>query len=151
MQYKLTPIDLRDAVWLAVAFALSGFSSGVFAATVLAPSRTLLDFDWVLILCSVGLGMFGGLAATVAEMRRAAIEKTPIDIPLQIASDLCIAAILSTAAFAFVSLAELPHEYLLGLLPLLGVAGQKVLGPAVQGLVAVVTGLFKRLIGKAEP
>lgn len=141
-------LSWRDLLWLAAAFSLSGGTSGALATAVATDSRTLLDLPWLVIAGSVGLAMFGGLVQTLFVMHAAGESGARVNVPLQVMSDLGRAAVLGLVAYAVVVTNGWKPEVLLGVLPLLGVAGHKVLDPLIKAVVAGVTGLADRLAGK---
>lgn len=141
-------LSWRDLLWLAAAFSLSGGTSGALATAVATDSRTLLDLPWLVIAGSVGLAMFGGLVQTLFVMHAAGESGARVNVPLQVMSDLGRAAVLGLVAYAVVVTNGWKPEVLLGVLPLLGVAGHKVLDPLIKAAVAGVTGLADRLAGK---
>ena len=140
----------RDLVWLTVAFSLSGCASGALAAAVVTDSRTLLDLPWLVIAGSVGLAMFGGLVGTLFVLHAAGESGAKVDVPIQVLSDLGCAAVLGFVAYAVVVSYAWKPEVLLGALPLLGVAGRKVLDVLVKSAITFATGLGERLAGKAR-
>ena len=143
-------ITWRDVIWLAVSIAVSSGASATLATAVVVQSRTLLDLPWLVIAGSVGLAMFGGLVGTLFTIHAAAEKKIEVNVPLQVMLDLGRAAVLGLAAYAVVVLQGWNAEVLLGVLPLLGVAGQKVLDPAVTALAAGAKAVLDRVAGKGK-
>lgn len=143
-------ITWRDLLWLAVALIVSSGASATLATAVITQSRTLLDLPWLVIAGSVGLAMFGGLVGTLFVLHSAAEKKMAVNVPLQVMLDLGRAAVLGIAAYAVVVLQGWDAEVLLGILPLLGVAGQKVLDPAVAALAAGAKLVVDRVAGKGK-
>jgi hypothetical protein len=143
-------LSWRDLLWLTAAFSLSGGASGTLATAVVTDSRTLLDLPWLVIAGSVGLAMFGGLVQTLFVMHAACDSGARVNVPLQVMTDLGRAAVLGILAYAAVVVNQWKPEVLLGMLPLLGVAGNKILDPVIKAGTAAVTALADRLAGKAR-
>ena len=143
-------LSWRDLLWLSCGFSLSGASSAALTTAIVHDSRTLLDLPWLVIAGSVGLAMFGGLVGTLFVVHAAGVSGERVNIQTQVLTDLGRAAILGLATYAVVVTYGWPPEALLGLLPLLGVAGQKILDPLLKGLVVLVTTLVDRLAGKVR-
>lgn len=148
---RVDVISWRDLVWLAASFSISGAASGTLVAAVAVESRTLLDLPWLVICGSVGLAMFGGLVGTLFVVHAAGERGVSVNVPLQILIDLGRAAVLGLVAYAVVIINQFEPEVLLGSLPLLGVAGQKVLDPLIKAAAAGVTALIDRLVGSKAP
>ena len=144
-------LSWRDLLWLSGGFSLSGASSAALAVAVVSDSRTLLDLPWLVITGAVGLAMFGGLVGTLFVVHAASITGDRVNIQTQVLTDLGRAAILGLVTYAVVVVQGWQPEVLLGLLPLLGVAGQKILDPILRGLVSVATTFSDRLLGKTVP
>ena len=144
----LFSLGWRDLIWLTKAFTLSGAASGALAAAVVVESRTLLDLPWIVICGSIGLAMFGGLVGTLFTVHSAGASGAKVNVPMQVAADLGCAAVLGFVAYAVVVAYGWEPEVLLGSLPLLGVAGQKVLVPLIKSLVTVAGAVGNRLSGK---
>ena len=143
-------LSWRDLLWLTGGFSLSGASSAALAVAVVSDSRTLLDLPWLVITGAVGLAMFGGLVGTLFVVHAASLTGAKVNIQTQVLTDLGRAAILGMVTYAVVVVNGWPPEVLLGLLPLLGVAGQKVLDPLLKGMVSLTTAVADRLVGRAK-
>lgn len=140
----------RDLLWLAVALALSSAASAAMVTAAVTEPRTLLDLPWLAIVGSVGLAMFGGLVATLFVIHAAGEKGLTVNVPLQVMLDLGRAAVLGLAGHAIVTVSQWPTEAMLIVLPVSGVAGQRVLDPILKGMTAAVAAIADRLAGKAK-